>query len=119
MRGVALSLVTLLAASVALAQGRWIASEVAVLQALDKVTARTTVLEARQGERVSFGTLEIVVEACHRRPPDEQPDAAAWLRVVDRRLGPEPVFAGWTFAAAPAVNMLEHAVYDLRVLACR
>ncbi|WP_114377074.1 DUF2155 domain-containing protein [Elioraea thermophila] len=119
MRGVALSLVTLLAATVALAQGRWIASEVAVLQALDKVTARTTVLEAKRGERVSFGTLEIVVEACHRRPPDEQPDAAAWLRVVDRRLGPEPVFAGWIFAAAPAVNMLEHAVYDLRVLACR
>lgn len=119
MRGVVIALVSLVAATAAHAQGRWIASEIAVLQALDKVTARTTVLEVRRGERVSFGTLEIVVEACHRRPPDEQPDAAAWLRVVDRRLGPEPVFAGWIFASAPSVNMLEHAVYDLRVQACR
>lgn len=119
MRGAVLAIAALLAATATVAQGRWIASEVAVLQALDKVTARTTVLEVRRGERVTFGTLEILLEACHRRPPDEQPDAAAWLRVVDRRLGPEPVFAGWIFAAAPAANMLEHAVYDLRVLACR
>jgi len=119
MTKVAFSAALAFAATVAAAETRWIASEVAVLQALDKVTARTTVLEARRGERVAFGTLEIVVEACHRRPPDERPDAAAWLSVVDRRLGPNAVFSGWIFAAAPAVNMLEHAVYDLRVLACR
>lgn len=119
MNGKALALAASFAVCAANAESRWIASEVAVLQALDKVTARTAVLEVRRGERVSFGTLEILVEACHRRPPDEQPDAAAWLRVVDRRHGPGPVFAGWIFAAAPAVHMLEHAVYDVRVLACR
>ena len=119
MNGKALALAASFAVCAANAESRWITSEVAVLQALDKVTARTTVLEVRLGDRVSFGTLEIVVEACHRRPPDELPDAAAWLRVVDRRLGPEPVFTGWMFAASPAVHMLEHAVYDVRLLACR
>jgi hypothetical protein len=29
------------------------------------------------------------------------------------------VFRGWMFAESPALNMLEHPVYDLRVLACR
>jgi hypothetical protein len=109
-----------LAAVPALAQSpAWVGGETAELQALDKVTARISTIEARVGQTVTFGTLEIVVSACHRRPDDEQPDAAAWLTVKDNRLSGQRVFAGWMFAASPALNMLEHAVYDLRVLACR
>ncbi|WP_019013478.1 DUF2155 domain-containing protein [Elioraea tepidiphila] len=109
-----------LAAMPALAQGPgWIPGQTAELQALDKVTARISTIEARVGQTVRFGTLEIEVAACHRRPPDEQPDAAAWLTVKDNRLNGQRVFAGWMFAASPALNMLEHAVYDLRVLECR
>lgn len=109
-----------LAAVPALAQGSgWVAGETAELQALDKVTARISTIEARVGQTVTFGTLEIAVSACHRRPADEQPDAAAWLTVKDNRLNGQRVFAGWMFAASPALNMLEHAVYDLRVLECR
>jgi hypothetical protein len=29
------------------------------------------------------------------------------------------VFRGWMFANAPGVSMLEHPVYDVRVLDCR
>jgi hypothetical protein len=29
------------------------------------------------------------------------------------------VFRGWMFADAPGVNMLEHPVYDVRILTCR
>lgn len=107
-------------AAAAAAQSRqWIPGQVAELQALDKVTARISTVPAPVGETVTFGTLEIRVAACYRRPADEQPDAAAWLSVVDRRLGGKMVFAGWMFAASPALNMLEHAVYDLRVIGCR
>jgi hypothetical protein len=28
------------------------------------------------------------------------------------------VFRGWMFAEAPGVNMLEHPVYDVRILRC-
>ncbi|MFQ3623468.1 MAG: DUF2155 domain-containing protein [Acetobacteraceae bacterium] len=98
---------------------RWIEGRVAELQALDKVTARVSTFPAPVGETVTFGTLEVRVAACHRRPPDEQPDAAAWVSVIDRRLAGKTVFAGWMFAASPALNMLEHAVYDLRVIGCR
>jgi hypothetical protein len=118
MRAVALALA--LAATPALAQGPgWVEGRTAELQALDKVTARISTIEARVGQTVTFGTLEIAVSACHRRPADEQPDAAAWLTVKDNRLNGQRVFAGWMFAASPALNMLEHAVYDLRVLDCR
>ncbi|MEI6159140.1 MAG: DUF2155 domain-containing protein, partial [Roseococcus sp.] len=72
-----------------------------------------------------FGTLTITLRACHSRPPDEVPDAAAWLEVTDDRGGSNgaaaqvPVFRGWLFADAPAVNMFEHPVYDLRIMSCR
>jgi len=99
----------------------WVARPQAQLQLLDKVTARISLLEAPVGRATSFATLTILVRACNARPADEVPDAAAWLEVVDsRRREPEKVaFRGWLFANAPAVNMLEHPVYDLRILECR
>ena len=91
------------------------------IQALDKVNARVMTLRATVGEPARFGTLTIMLRACHARPPDEVPDAAAWLEVTDERSAPGagPVFRGWLFADAPAVNMFEHPVYDLRILSCR
>ena len=109
-------------ALLALAQAQgWVERRTAELQALDKVTARISVIEARLGEPLAFGTLTITLRACHARPPDEVPDAAAWLEITDSLSPPNsgPVFRGWLFAATPAVNMLEHPVDDLRVLNCR
>jgi hypothetical protein len=125
MRAVALALLLIAAPAAApppaAAQGPgWVPARVAELQALDKVTARISVLEAPVDQVVSFGTLRIRVGACNRRPPDDPPDSAAWLEVRDTRPGAAEVpFRGWMFAASPGLNMLEHPVYDLRVLACR
>ena len=99
----------------------WVPARTAKLQALDKVTARITVLETPVNQPISFGTLRITVRACNARPPEEVPDAAAWLEVLDTRNDPNgtPAFRGWMFANAPGVSMLEHPVYDLRILECR
>jgi len=99
----------------------WQPRRIAELQALDKVTARITVLRATIGDPVRFGSLAITVRACQARPPDEVPDAAAWLEIADSRppANGATVFRGWMFANTPAVNMLEHAVYDVRVLDCQ
>jgi hypothetical protein len=104
----------------ALAQG-WVPRPVAELQMLDKVTARVSVLRATVGQPAQFGTLSILVTACNARPPDEVPDAAAYLEIGDSRrpAGQQTVFRGWMFANAPGVSMLEHPVYDVRVLDCR
>jgi len=113
-------LLALLLPGGAAAQG-WVERRTAELQALDKVTARISVVQATLGQPLQFGTLTILLRACHARPADEVPDAAAWLEITDSLSPPGsgPVFRGWLFAAAPAVNMLEHPVYDLRVLSCR
>lgn len=113
-------LVVLLLPGLAAAQS-WVPRQQAQLQALDKVTARVTVLSARVGTPASFGTLTITLRACNARPADEVPDAAAWMEISDSRAlpGTGPAFRGWMFANAPAVNTLEHPVYDLRILECR
>ncbi len=99
----------------------WVPRQQAQLQALDKVTARVTVLSARVGTPATFGTLTINLRACNARPADEVPDAAAWMEITDSRAQPGagPAFRGWMFANAPAVNTLEHPVYDIRILECR
>ena len=99
----------------------WRPQRVAELQALDKVTARVTTLRAALNQPERFGSLTITVRACFARPPDEVPDASVWLEITDSRAPANgaAVFRGWMIANAPGVSMLEHPVYDIRVMECR
>jgi hypothetical protein len=54
---------------------------VAVLRALDKVTARVSRLEVPLNRALRFGTLEIVARHCDKRPPEETPDTTVFLEV--------------------------------------
>lgn len=94
--------------------------ERAVLQGLDKVTARVTTVEANLGEVVRFGTLEIIVRHCDKRPPEETPESTAFLDIWEVRPGESAVglFRGWMFASSPGLNALEHPVYDIWVKDC-
>lgn len=110
----ALAVALVLPAAAAASEG------VAVLQALDKILGRTSTLQVPVGKSIGFGTLEVAVRACRNRPPEEPPDAIAFLEIDDQPVG-EPrrrVFSGWMFASSPAVSALEHPVYDIWVKAC-
>ena len=94
--------------------------ERARLQGLDKITARVSTIEAPVGQPVTFGALEITVRACDKRPPEEPPESAAYLDIVEHQVNeePKPIFSGWMFASSPAVSAMEHPVYDIWVLDC-
>lgn len=97
---------------------------VAVLQGLDKTTARISTFEAPLDRSVRFGSLVITVRACIKRPPEEPPETAAFLEIDDVRPGEgsvtaNRVFSGWMFKSSPALSALEHAVYDVGVLDCK
>lgn len=94
---------------------------VAVLQGLDKITARITTFDAAIDQPVNFGRLQITVRACRKRPPEYPPESAAYLEIVEQVTGRDPVqrFHGWMFASSPALNPLEHAVYDVWVIDCK
>lgn len=120
-----LSIGAILFASALAVQGAaaatWIDEKMAVLQGLDKVTARISTIEAPVGQSVHFGTLEVTVRACRARPPEEPPESAAFLEIREKKADEEPklLFSGWMFASSPALSALEHPVYDLWVVDCR
>ena len=92
----------------------------ALMQGLDKVTARISSFTAPIGKQVRFGTLEITARKCHKQPPEEPPESAAFLEIRDIRRGEAPLllFRGWMYASSPALSALEHPVYDVWVKDC-
>ena len=98
-----------------------LAQRAAVLQGLDKTTARVSTFAAPIGLPARFGTLEITARACAKKPPTEPPESAAFLEIVDVRPDSPAVevFSGWMFASSPAISALEHPVYDVWVVDCR
>jgi hypothetical protein len=98
----------------------WLIMPAAVLQGLDKITARVSKVTIGVDDIGAYGTLRITVRACRKRPPTEPPESAAFLEISDQKPGEPPValFSGWMFASSPALNALEHPVYDVWVLDC-
>src|ERR1700747_3882488 len=103
------------------APAEMIAEPVALLQGLDKITARVSKFEAPVGAAVRFGTLSIRVRDCEKNPPEETPESAAFLEIDELRPGEVNlrVFSGWMFASSPALSGIEHPVYAVHVLDCR
>ncbi|WP_419800069.1 DUF2155 domain-containing protein [Terasakiella sp.] len=95
--------------------------DTAILQGLDKVTARVSRLEVPVGQFIKFGSLEVIARKCDKRPPTETPESAAFLDISEVKPGEaaSSVFRGWMFASSPALNPMEHPVYDVWVLDCK
>ena len=125
--GVALAGVVLAAAGVvggaitSAVAAEMIAEPLAQMQGLDKITARVSQFNAPVGQTVRFGTLSVIVRDCRRSPPEERPENAAFVEIYENRPGEEKerLFSGWMFSSSPALSALEHAVYDVNLLACR
>ena len=115
-----------LAAALALTLGSSGASlaapmQIVVLGGLDKVTAHVSTFEVPVGKTVTFGALQITARACDKHPPEETPESAAFLEVVEARPGetPHQLFSGWMFASSPALSAMDNPIYDLWVLDCK
>lgn len=98
----------------------FIDQEVAGLHALDKIAARVSQMWVPVGTVARFGRLSIDVKACRKRPPEEPPEAAAFLEIVDAGRDDQPVdvFRGWMFASSPSLSAMEHPLYDIWLAGC-
>jgi hypothetical protein len=101
---------------------------VAIVEAVDKITAETMRFEVEVGGRpVRFQrTLIFTARACEVSAPDEQvSDAVAYLEVSLQPRGviqvsePRQIFRGWMFASSPAVSGLQHPIYDAWIVGCK
>ena len=111
----------LLAAAAAPASAQPIANPVASFAGLDKITGRITRFDVYIDETVLFGALEITPRACYNRPSTETQRVSAFLEVDQRSLTGTStrIFTGWMFADAPALNAVDHAVYDVWLVECK
>jgi hypothetical protein len=97
------------------------AEPVAVLQGLDKITARVSRFEVPVGKPANFFTLSIEVRECQRSAPEDRPENAAFVEIYENRPGEQKnrLFSGWMFSSTPALSALEHPVYDVNLLECK
>jgi len=98
-----------------------IANPVAQFSGLDKITGRITAFDVYINETVQFGALQITPRACYTRPPTETQRTSVFVEVdqVSLRGTVERVFTGWMFADSPALNAIDHAVYDIWLIDCK
>ena len=101
-------------------QATEIETNTAKLQAMNKLTGRVSVIDVPVNGEAQFGSFSIVVRACKTRPPEETPDNFAFVDVVDKQEDGtiSNIFKGWMISSSPALNAIEHPIYDVWLLQC-
>lgn len=95
-----------------------IATDAVTLRTMDKITGRVQKIVVDIGLQKKVGTLTVLVEKCLKKPPEETPENAAFLTIMDDDNPEKPVFNGWMFSSNPALSAMEHPVYDIWVVEC-
>lgn len=98
---------------------------VAVIQGLNKTTAKTSILEMRIGDKIKFGQITMVAHKCWQASLDQKPESKILLEVFENKRDENGnaietrIFYGWMFASSPSISGLEHPIYDLTALNCK
>ncbi len=97
-----------------------IQTNTAQMQAMDKITGRVSIINIPINTEVKFNSLSIIVRNCQTRPPEETPENFAFVDIADTTADNQMVniFKGWMLSSTPALNALEHPVYDVWLLKC-
>lgn len=97
-----------------------IATNTARMQAMDKITGRVSEIDVPVGGLANFGSFSVLVRKCVTASPEDTPENTAFVDVVDnyRSSNPVNIFKGWMFSSTPALNAVEHPIYDIWLLKC-
>ena len=103
------------------AQAERISNPVAEFAGIDKITGRITSFDVYIDETVQFGALQVTPKVCYSRDETEAQKIDAFIEVdeitLDRKI--RRIFSGWMFADSPALNAVEHAIYDVWLTGCK
>lgn len=99
---------------------------VATLGILNKRNNLTQDITIKPGEAKRLGNLVVKLATCEKSLPWEHPqEEGAFVQVfveerasADEKLAWHKVFSGWLFKNSPALNVVEHPVYDVWVKSC-
>ena len=91
------------------------------LTALDKITAKTSLIKLGIGEKKFFGSLEIIGLKCQLSEGTDISDTVAYIQVKDLSAKDNNqvfLFNGWTFSSSPTLQSIDHPIYDLWITSC-
>ncbi|OYV32349.1 MAG: hypothetical protein B7Z81_12885, partial [Acidocella sp. 20-61-6] len=96
----------------------WVPAKNAEFGVLNKVDGAITKLAIPVGGQATIGDLQISVQACDNRPPDQLPDSSVFLTLVNTKDNSAPLFRGWMVRSAPAATVVGDADETLRIIGC-
>lgn len=101
--------------------GTPMAERVAVLGLLNKRNGESREVTLKPGQAVRVGDVVMRLSACERTAPWEaEPLTGAFVQMgvrgADRQW--RRVFSGWLFKERPALNVVQHPVYDVWAKSC-
>ena len=100
-------------------------NNVAVVQALNKTTAKTSIIDLKVGEKISYGSLKIIAHKCWQSPLEQKPENKILLEIFEvknetsEKSLEKRIFYGWTFSSSPSISGLEHPIYDIIAINCK
>jgi hypothetical protein len=97
------------------------AERTAALRLLNKRNGQMRELSLRPGQAVRYGDAIVRLRACETTAPWEvQQLTGAFVQLDVRNLQGQfqRVFSGWLYKEAPALNVVEHPIYDVWPMSC-
>ncbi|MDX2083699.1 MAG: DUF2155 domain-containing protein [Rickettsiales bacterium] len=101
-------------------------NNVAVIQVLNKITAKSSLLEIKISNSIKFGKLIITAHKCWQSSLDQKPESKILLEIFDiddensdKNNAKKPIFFGWMFSSSPSISSLEHPIYDVTAISCK
>lgn len=97
----------------------WLPAKTAEIGVLDKVDGSVSQLSIPVGGQSVVGDLQVTVQACMTRPPDQVPDAAVFLALQStQNPSAPPDYRGWLVRSAPGAAVAGDASETFRVIDC-
>jgi hypothetical protein len=97
----------------------WVPGKVATLGVLNEVDGGTSTVSIPVGGQSAIGDLQVSVQACATRPPDQLPDAAIFLTVTPSgNAAAAALYRGWMVRSAPGATVVGDSSEAFRIIGC-
>jgi hypothetical protein len=97
----------------------WLPAKIAEIGVLDKIDGSVSTVSIPVGGQSVVGDLQVNVQACMTRPPDQVPDAAVFLALQStQNPSAPPDYRGWLVKSAPGAAVAGDASETFRVIDC-
>lgn len=102
-------------------------SSTAIIQILNKTTAKSSLVELKINQKINLGTISLKARKCWQAPLEQKPETKILLEVFENKVTDSinrvakntRIFYGWLFASSPSISGIEHPIYDITAISCK